>query len=369
MRLRKSATETAAISAVVRHALLAVARGERVGTTDDAVLRAAAAEGLIGLLAEAAANPWRELKIRAVAVEAESVRFARELSRISACFAEAALPLLAWKGLVASQQLYGKPWLRTFGDLDLVVAGAEAERAEGLLRRLGYDEVVPVAPAARGTQRRFEPAALFSHHETQMLVDLHWRFSNPRFPLRLSFEEVWQRHELVRIDDFEVPAPGRVDLVVLTCSHAAKHLWHRLEMLAQIAALGRQTLDWVAVDEAAQRAGASRQVGLSFLLAREVLGAELPPLPLSLARAEGSLAQVSPIVASNLFSTLARKHDATGSELFFLLDRRSDVLRAVTIAALVPTYGDWQGSRLPAALQWIRRPMKLLWNRARGRAS
>lgn len=350
-----------------REALVAAALNGDVSLADDAVVRAAAAEGMIGLLARAAVKPGRELRVRAVAVEAESVRFARELSRIAAGFAGEAIPLLVWKGLVASQQLYGNPWLRMFGDLDLVVAPADAGRAEGLLRRLGYDEVVPIARAARGTRRRFEPATLFCHHETKSLVDLHWRFSNPRFPLRLSFEEVWERRELVRIDEAEVSAPGPIDLAVLTCSHAAKHLWHKLEMLAQVAALGRQALDWDAVDELARLAGASRQVGLSFLLAREFLGVDLPPLPFSIARAGRPFAEVSRIVSRNLFSPSEREHDATGSELFLLLDRRSDAIRALSIAALVPTYGDWEGSRLPAALHWIRRPMRLLSERVRRR--
>jgi hypothetical protein len=355
------------LSESVRTGLLAVARGDRITAEGEELLQAAAIEGMTGLVARASDRASRNLRVRAVAVEAESFRFARELRRIAGRFADDGLRLLCWKGLVASQQLYGSPWLRMFGDLDLVVAPADGERASKVMANLGYDEVLPLPSFARPTHRRFEPAALFCHRETKMLVDLHWRFSNPRFPLRMQFEEVWERREAVGIDDFVVFAPGGVELVLLTCSHAAKHLWHKLEMLAQIAALARQELEWDAVDEAALCAGVARQVGLSFLLVRHLLGLSAPPIPLALARAHPSLAKVRPIVEANLFSRTERKHDATAPELALLLDRRRDVLRSLLLSVFVPTDVDWQRGR--GLLQtWAMRPLRLLrarWNRDR----
>ena len=57
--------------------------------------------------------------------------------------------------------------------------------------------------------------------------------------------------ETVTVDGHPFPTLGDVDLAVITCSHAAKHLWHRLELLAQIAALTRRSVDWDAVEQLA----------------------------------------------------------------------------------------------------------------------
>ena len=332
--------------------LLAVARGDRVHVEDDDVVRAASSEGLLGLLARAATNPVRELQIQAITIEAYSAFMAGELARIAGVFTERNVPLIAFKGPVLSQQLYGHAGLRSFSDLDVLVAPASADAGEELLRELGYREHEPLTAPARRTNRRFSGETLYVHYEQRVLIDFHTLFSNEQFPLRLSFDDVWRRRTEVVIDGMRIPSLGDADLVVVTCSHAAKHLWHKLEFLAQIAALAKKQPDWNEVDRIAVDARAARQVGLSFLLARDLLGIDTPPLPRCLAAASPHLERVKRIIGA--------RHDATGRDLFLLLDRRRDALRALALAIFVPTHTDWRGSKLPAQMQWVVRPFRLL---------
>jgi hypothetical protein len=323
-------------------ALVGAARGERVVVDGDEIVRAAVAEGLIGLLARAATNPHRELQMKAAAVEAHAAFMLSELARISAAFEQANIPLLAFKGPLLSQQLYGHPGLRGFSDLDVIVSPRDADASEALLRTLGYRD--NLADAERKINRRFEGEHLFTNDDNGVLVDFHTRFSNAQFPVRLSFDDVWAR----RTNVLGIPSFGDVDLVVLTCNHAAKHLWHRLEYIAQIAALARKSIDWNEVDRLAIEARAARQTGLSFLLARELLGVELPPLERCLSVARPLLER-----AKNI---RGRAHDATGGDHFLLLDRRRDAIRSIALSVFVPTSEDWQQSSLP----WLYRPFRLL---------
>lgn len=232
------------MAVTAREALLAAARGERVRGDVDAFGSAAAAEGMVGLLARAAERLPRALRVQALAMEARAARMVVEMARIAAAFGEANIDMLVYKGAVLGKQLYGDAAARAFSDIDLIVALEHADAGEEVLRRLGYRETPPLDDAQRRTNRRFAGESLFFDQTTGVLADFHWRFSHVQFPLGIEFYEAWSRRQTVTVDGYPFPTLGDVDLAVITCSHAAKHLWHRLELLAQIAALTRLSIDW-----------------------------------------------------------------------------------------------------------------------------
>jgi len=352
--------------AIAREILRAAVRGERIAEDVEPFVSVAAAEGVAGLLARAAEQIPRALHVQALAMEARAAGMVAELARIARAFDDAGIPLLAYKGAILAQQLYGSAGARAFSDLDLIVDPASAAAGEAILGRLGYRECQPLTASQRKTNRRFAGETLFVDDSSGVLADFHWLFSHVQFPLRIPFAEGWERRQSVVVDGHLFQTLGELDLVVLTCSHAAKHLWHRLELLAQIAALARRELDWQAVDRLAVAAGAARQTGLSFLLAREELAVPTPPVPRCLAAAEPLLGRAREIVARNLYAE-SRRTDAAGRDHFLLADRRRDALRSLLLGALVPTHSDWHGSHLPDPLQWVVRPFRLLRKRLRSR--
>jgi len=336
-------------------ALLAAARGERVrGAIDAATLAAAGKERMSGLLAHAADEPPRELLLQAAAIEARATSMVAELTRIVEAFRIANVPLLALKGAVASQQLYGHPGLRVFGDLDLLVDGPTVAAAEALLTRLGYRDEAPMTPSQRATKHRFHNGTPLVNDERRTTVDLHWRLGHVQFPLALPVADAWRRRTELVLSGVTVPALGPTDLAIFTCSHAAKHLWWSLESLAQIAALTRlANIDWQEVDRVATASRAARQVGLSFLLAHDVVGCSLPPLPNCLALSRPQFTRMQERLAGTV------ERDAGGRDLLFLLDRKRDALAASLAATFVPTHADWEAARLPGPLYWIARPLRL----------
>lgn len=341
-----------------RRILAAAARGERIDEPlDAATLAAAAAVGMEGLLAHHAADAPRELRIVAAAIHARALALAAELARIAEAFREAGIPLLALKGPVVSQQLYGNPGLRLFADLDILVDTADALRGEQLLAALGYRDEEPMTPAQRRTKHRFHNGTAFLNDEHGTHVDFHWRFGHVQFPLALPFADAWRRRVTVDLTGTPIDALGLVDLTIFTCSHAAKHFWPGMETLAQLAALTRLPVDWEEADRVAVAARAARQVGLSFLIAAEELGIALPPLPHCLAASRPVFERLRPRLAAT------RGHDARGRDLLLLLDRRRDALTALAAAVFVPTHSDWSAMRLPNALYWVVRPLRLLARR------
>ncbi|HEX9982955.1 MAG TPA: nucleotidyltransferase family protein [Thermoanaerobaculia bacterium] len=329
----------------LRALLLAVARGESVdipaGVDWPRLLEAAEQEGMVALLAKAAKGPaedLRPLRVRAALVGSRAAMMLDELARIHAAFAEAGVAMLAYKGPLLSAQLYGRPDLRAFSDLDLIVDPPDATRGEAILRKLGYHDPERVAPR---THRRFNSESLFVHDAKKIVVDFHWRFGNAQFPVNLTFADAWSRHSMVH----GVPTLGKADLPLVVTSHAAKHLWHRLEFLAQIAAL--------------VKSGMPKPPGLhadlSWLLARDFLGIDGPPVTVP-----RGYDAVRALVDANLFSQAGRKIDAQGKDLFLLLDSRAAVLRSLAISLFVPTHADWDSSKAPTPIHWLSRPLRLV---------
>jgi len=329
-------------------ALVAVARGERVQIEGDDLVRAAAAEGMLGLLGRAAINPHLDLQMKAAAIEANGIFMTAELGRIFTAFRAANIPLLAFKGPVLSQQLYGHPGLRSFSDLDVVTSPRDADAAEALLRTIGYRELEPLGIPERRINRRFAGELLFTNDGNGILLDFNTLFSNRQFPIHLPFQDVWERRTEVAIGEHRIASFGNSDLVILTCSHASKHLWHKLEYVAQIAALARMRIDWNEVDRLAIEARVARQVGLSFLIARDLLGIEPAPVARCLASATPLLGRAKKLVG--------KAQDATGRDHFVLLDRKRDAIGSIAQSIFIPTHEDWHSSRMP----WLFRPFRLL---------
>ena len=116
----------------------------------------------------------------------EALRAAAELGRIRDAFAAHGLPLIALKGIVLAQMLYGSPNARHVGDLDLLTTTQSLSQQLGLLNDLGYRLIHPDAPL---TPRRMQAYTRFwkdftlEGADSGFELDLHWRlFNNPTHP-------------------------------------------------------------------------------------------------------------------------------------------------------------------------------------------
>src|SRR5262249_24401742 len=173
-------------------------------------------------------------------------------------------------------------------------------------------------------------------------------FGNVGFPLPLSFGEAWARHVEWELSGVRYPTIGPVDLVVTSAAHAAKHLWHKLEMVTAMARLGQRPLDWSAVEALAGRLHLLRILGLAFRLAEWLLGSPPPPLPHALDAARGVFPAVQRLVEVNLLSASSVQRDAGPRQLWLLADRRRDVATAVAAAVFLPTHARREGAARPA---------------------
>ncbi len=121
--------------------------------------------------------------------------------------------VIVLKGLVL-RELYPEPGLRTMCDFDLLIKKAEMEKAENVLRNLGYKKIDDK-----------EKHAVFTHDYLPS-IELHRQMvSKNVFPCYEAFEEhVWEYAEPVDISGVQVLSLCPVDKVTYQIIHMASHL-------------------------------------------------------------------------------------------------------------------------------------------------
>jgi hypothetical protein len=151
----------------------------------------------------------------------------RELTRLSAAFADRGIPALLLKGAAWAYTLYPQPALRPRDDTDLLVDHSNRDRAESLLLSLGYEPAVEHVMQLASAQRHYRriDEQQVAHH-----IDLHWRVTNPLvFADALPFERLWERSV-----PLSIPAARTlcdVDGLLLACLHRLAHHGSKSELL------------------------------------------------------------------------------------------------------------------------------------------
>ena len=282
-----------------------------------------------------------------------SLWFTAELARIVQHFERRQLRAVPYKGPVLTQALYRDLGLRSFSDLDFLIAPADFERAKQALAEIGYRPSSELTPAVErwwlrvGYERSFDSAA------GKHLVELQWALLSYFYGVDLGVEDLLARAGRMIVGGCEMPCLSPEDSVLVLCLHAAKHLWTRLIWLADIAEIVRTgTIDYALVFSRARALGIVRILGISFWLVKNVLGAEVPKSAEEMMAADSRV----PALGSEFAERLARgrDYDFESTEYFRLIlklrERRADRWRYLWRLVWTPGAGDIAAVRLPEAL-------------------
>src|SRR5205807_1206172 len=109
-----------------------------------------------------------------------AMRFSAELVAITKRFEAAGIPVIAQKGPVLAELLYGDIAMREFGDLDVLVRPADVPRAITTLRDLGYEQNLQLSRRQEKAYLRSGYEYVFGRGAECNLVELQWNVL-PRF--------------------------------------------------------------------------------------------------------------------------------------------------------------------------------------------
>ena len=282
--------------------------------------------------------------------------FAKQL-QLYRLFKENNVRLAILKGALLAEMAYGEIGLRHAGDIDVLIARADFERARELLESLDYQ----MTPALNGAQLA---SHLNAHCEIQFMrddwftvVDLHWALAPKSFVFKLETDDVLTRLQRVSVAGMEFETLGNEDLILYQAMHGAKHLWRRLEWISSLGETIRaaDSTDWDVLMRRAADAHATRMLMLGLQLAQRVSKIRVPPSLTDESLADEVMAQMF---------TLSGAADSTETNLYNLkiMDRKRDALVSALRAIFVPTLTDWHALQLPPSLHslyYAYRPLRL----------
>ena len=221
-----------------------------------------------------------ELQVRQQANRDRVLRIHRELQRLLRRFGEHGWQLSALKGAMLSETIYGDPFRRHSGDLDLLTEDRDLPAQVELLRTLGYVQVTPdcrLTPRRLARHQRYWKDLTFCHRPSGRSLDLHWRLFNNR------------EHRANQLGARLVPAEGllfgaglstigKTDQFLYCAAHGTADDWVYLKGLADVAAFLRV----LTAEELAEALGRAEALGLlpqvssAIHLAAEWMGAPVP---------------------------------------------------------------------------------------------
>ena len=277
---------------------------------DEQLLLEADHQGLAPLLAfslrNQAALPPRieaELKTRWRQAEGRWLLATNSLHAVLGAFRRSGLSVIPLKGPLLARELYPDPVIRPTSDLDLLIRRDDIERADTLLRKMGYRR----APDAHSWE--FDVTydqATFYVHEELLPVDLHWELlSSPSFrrSSRIDSDEIWARAVEVVFDDTPRLALSHEDLLLYLALHLAVHhafsgvIW-QLDIALALHCYGDK-LDWDALLARAVRWRVARPLFFVLEMIKERYRLRLPSERLMELRPRG--------IRARLMSSLLRR--------------------------------------------------------------
>ena len=201
-----------------------------------------------------------------------------ELLRLVSLLQQQDIFALPYKGPVLAAQLYGDIAMRQFVDLDVVINKTDWTTVNALLIKNDWAPVHQLPATQENLYQRTYKDHGYYLLAKNILLELHWAFSDPHFGFPLSVDAVSQQTTQIEINQQCVPIPVVEDLLLLLCFHGAKHKWERISWLADIAqliAISPQ-LNWDMFIAQARKFGCLRIVNLSLCLAQTLAKVSLP---------------------------------------------------------------------------------------------
>jgi putative nucleotidyltransferase-like protein len=310
-------------------------------------------------------NALSRLKLQSVANTQSVLHLAGKQLKVYRAFKAENIRVAILKGSVLSQMAYGDISLRHAGDIDVLISRADFDRAKTTLAALGYEMTPSLTPAQLASHVRSHCEIQFVRDDWFTVVDLHWALAPKNFVFKLETDDVMSRLQRVAVAGHDIETLATEDLILYLSMHGAKHLWRALEWITSLAEFIRdaESIAWDVVVDRAEKAHATRMLGLALRLVERVSEVEIVSEVSKAVDREGLMKRMADEVLSQIFS-VARPAVSTETNLYNLkiMDHKRDALVSALRAVFVPTLTDWDSLSLPAplhSLYYAYRPLRL----------
>ena len=266
--------------------LIAALNGEAVPPEDpqwDELLVAADFHRVTPHVARAAkswdvpADIEHRLQARTREVASQNLNLFAHSANITELLRDGSIDSIVLKGPVLAHQLYGDLSMRVCSDVDILVPAADFTRAARMLSTQGYTCDVAMEDYALRAHLATQHDLAFAHADGT-LIELHADIAQPHYSYRVDLVRWFERAATIEIAGRRVNCLSPEDSLVFGIVHGTKHLWSRLDLIADVGAQARQDLDWNAVRRELSVAGATRAAAVAGYLHTDFLNRPTPLL-------------------------------------------------------------------------------------------
>lgn len=285
----------------------------------------------------------------------KSLFMAGELLRITNAFASTGTRVAVMKGAVIAQMAYGDFGLREFNDFDLLVAEADVSGAIDLIEKLGYTRLWKIDNSRMVRFLRHMGEYKLSGSVFGTEIDLHWRMAHRSVALSPVISDFPHGLELVSIAGSQMLALAPEDLPLYLASQGGGDQWCDLRRICDLAEFLRRYpgVDWRPHLEAASRLRGLRSLLAGLVLARDLLGAQLPDAATAEIRNDETVSRLAERAVLNLQSK--REAGETLSRYSFQLRAKKGIAGKLSLAWKIFT------DRTELDGSWIMLPRPLWW--------
>jgi hypothetical protein len=289
-----------------------------------------------------------------------------ELFKILELFKKHRISAVPYRGPTLASFAYGSVSLRKFVDLDILIREQEVKKAKNLLMEFGYYPMIQLTGRKENAFIKSERTYKFSNNNSRICIELHWAITPRYFPSLVNFEFLEDRLKNVSIDGKQVLSLSQEDSLLAVCVHSLSHCWMRLGWVCDISQLinSRQEMNWELVLNTADRLRIERVVFLGLLLAKNLLGADIPQDIYKKITSDSTSALLAEHVRNYIFKE--GDYNSKALECYFIQfkiwTRLRDRLRHRFHRAMAPTIFDWEFIALPTFLfpfYYFLRPIRL----------
>jgi hypothetical protein len=302
---------------------------------------------------EAPADAMRLLRERYQLNLHKSLFLTRELIRVLQRLNQLNIQVMPYKGVTLAEQMYGDIALRQSGDIDLLIRPGDLTRIKEAVRSLGFMPHDQLSEAEERAYLRSGYECAFDSPAGRNVLEVQWAIQPRFYAVDLAMEELFQRAVTVTIAGQAVRTPSTEDQLLILSIHAAKHVWGRLIWLCDIARIMQVPgMKWNWVEERANALGIARILGVTVLLANQLLGSPIPTALQRTVSEDYEAAALAKEIGAKVAS--GTSHDVESLGYFRLMmrlrERRIDRARFLQRLVFTPGPSEWKTVRLPEPL-------------------
>ena len=186
----------------------------------------------------------------------------------------AGIEVIVFKGPAQQQRLYGNPYVKPSGDVDLLVSRPQYDKAFALFQDTHALDPNSASPWWRiflGEQTLRGRTGQFT------TIDLHYRLQQPGCPSPKDIGGFLSRREMAPVGASRAPVPSAQDACLIICLNVVKGLIHRdpsgahvVDLIAGLRMLSDQEVSQFS--KLAKKEGLSATVSLSLQIANATFG-------------------------------------------------------------------------------------------------